>query len=196
MTKLKNEKGYMLVVKNAAQVFFDKIDKSSIDQLVINNSTWFENDLFEEDIRQMFKPSYCSQNNTVNIFLPSEICLDIPNVQEYLCHTSGKVLNIKIHHMGMYVYPEQTVNRWVAKSINIHSIDDVHMTETKEDIEAYWLEQVQRCNEMLDTKIQNIKEIQAKVHSEYSAIVAEKFSNKNWECKIRDLQSLIQNIIF
>ena len=192
MIKLKNDKGHMLTI-NAVEhkSFFDAIDNASIEQLASNNITWFDNDLTEEDIKQMFNPSYCSQNNVVNICLPSGLC-DTKDIRD----TRGKILSLKIQHIGMYIYADQTVNRWAAKAINIHNIEDVHLTETKENIETYWQEQVKQCDQVLDAKTLNIQEIKCKLHNQYSSIVAEKFSNKDWEYKILDLQYLIQNIIF
>lgn len=203
--KLKNDKGYMLTIKaEAHKPFFDEVDNASIEQLADKNRDWFDNDLTEEDIRQMFNPSYCLQNNVVSVFLPSHAshasnASHAPtgsDIKDQICNTAGKVLNLKIQHIGMYIYPDQTVNRWAVKTINMHNIDDVHLTETKEDIEAYWQEQVNKCNKALDCKIIHIQETKEKLNHQFSSIVAEKFSNKDWECKIRDLQTLIQNIIF
>lgn len=196
MIKMKNDKGYMLIAKSSGKEFFDAVDNTSMKQLLDNNSVWFDNDLTEEDIRQMFNPSYCDQYNVVSIFLPSEVYTGITNIQEYMCHTAGKVLNFKIQHIGMYIYPNQTVNRWAVKTINMHNLEDVHLTESKEDIDAYWEEQVKKCDQVLISKIKYIHDTQEKLHNQYSSIVAEKFSNKDWECKIKDLQILIQNIIF
>lgn len=194
MLKLKNDKGYMLTVNctNSSdhKEFFNNIDDACIKQLIENNSTWFDNDLTQENIKTMFNPSYCLQNNIVSIFLPNG--LNIEDIRD----TSRKILNLKIQHIGMYIYSDQTINRWAVKAINIHNIEDVYMTESKEDIEAYWDQRVKQSIAALDIKISNIRETQDKLNELYSSIITEKFSNKEWEYKIRDLQTLIQNIIF
>jgi hypothetical protein len=51
------------------QIFFKDVDQTGIYSLLTNNYSWFSNDLSEDDIKSMYIPSLCSQNNTINVYV-------------------------------------------------------------------------------------------------------------------------------
>lgn len=207
--KLQNDKGYSIVLHLSSddQQFLTNIDNQSLNALIANNKQWFDNDLSDNDISEMYRASYCKQTETISILLPN-------NYSEYTrIHINGKLvsiddfleivnmnyrkthdISIQIQNIGMYIYSDQTVNRWIAKSINIHNLTDVD-TESRGEIEEFWKELVDKCDETLEGRQNLIQNTRKELADKYSAIVSEKKS-KDWECKIEDLKKLIQNIIF
>jgi hypothetical protein len=103
------------------------------------------------------------------------------------------MLNIRVQHAGLYIYSKQTFNRWYANSINIYDEDtDI---EEKENIEESWGSLVEESDNVLKNRITSLENTRSKIKNLYLDICKNN-SSKEWECKIKELKNLIQNIIF
>lgn len=203
ITKLNNDKGYILSVhiNDCDKILFDNIDENALQMLIDNNKTWFDNNLSTHDITDMFKDSVCEHTNTMSIIINDNTKIYINNhsydAVELLTHDMTYfrkcMLNIRVQHAGLYIYSKQTFNRWYANSINIYDEDtDI---EEKENIEESWGSLVEESDNVLKNRITSLENTRSKIKNLYLDICKNN-SSKEWECKIKELKNLIQNIIF
>jgi hypothetical protein len=193
------------------QVFFKEVDETGIYSLLANNCSWFSNDLNEDDIKSMYIPSLCSQNNTINVYVqnsPSDmIGIKVNNkaatFEEFMkivndmSYVKKYTINAKLYHTGLYIYPGQTMHKWTLQTMNIHSVED-NMLDDDElgDIETFWGDLVNKSDETLVERIKEYENTRVNLKTLYSQILQEKKSHKDWESKITGLKKMIQNIIF
>ena len=189
-----------ITLSNHEQDFFENIDKESKMVLYEQSNKWFQNELSVNDIDGLFKSSFCCQNNTINTLISSDtkIYLDHEpyNLDSFskLCVTSYKknyMINMKLKHIGMYIYPTYTINRWGVAKINIISNECVD-TEVKEELLTFWNSMIEESENVLNSRIQLIEQTKQKMRSLYMEISKE----KDFENKLKELKHLIQNIIF
>jgi hypothetical protein len=208
------DKGYVitLLVSQNDQDYFKEIDESGIYALLANNSTWFSNDLNEDEIKTLYHPSLCSQNNTINVYLPlnlednkitmklnNKACAlhDFMTIISDLAYIKKYTINIEVYHTGLYIYSSQTLHKWGIRSVNMYSVEDQVLDEDElEDIEKFWGELVQKSDAALSQRIKELEATRDRMQQLYSHILNEKKSNKDWESKIMELKKIIQNIIF
>lgn len=206
VTKLQGDKGYILTLyigKNDKMIL-DEIDKQSIESLIENNNKWFSNDLNADEMGDMFKNTVCEQNQVVNVYLLdySDIIIDgvkdeISNVISLLSdRTKSKeyMINIKLRHTGMYIYSTHTVNKWSVKQMQIYGIEEE--TIDKDEIETFWKEQLNECEDMLENRKKMIDNTFNKLQELYSTVSTMNSPNKEWNMKLCEIKKIIQNIIF
>jgi hypothetical protein len=204
ISKLNNDKGYIvsLYIDNTDVKKFQDIDNDTIYTLLSNNNIWFDNNLSEDDIINLFMKSVCEQNNTIDVVINdnSKVFVndkidDIKNHINNINYLRKCILNINIRHIGLYIYSKQTFNRWFANNINIYEDMDENYIESKEDIDNTWKDLVEDSNKILNEKIQNIEDTKTKINMLYSDICKNN-NNREWASKIQELRKIIQNIIF
>lgn len=201
VTKLNDGYLFSIYINDNDKIFFNDIDNIAIQNLITYNSSWFLNELTENDIKTLYKPSFCSQNNSISLYLTSNTKIFYNNklceVPELLSKINKKyIINIKIQLIGMYIYSNKTFNKWHIHTLNIYDdVDDNIEDENKEEIEEYWKESIDECNKILDKKIKNINTTKENIQKLYSEIITTKKSII-WENKISELKKLVQNIIF
>lgn len=207
--KLK-DKGFILTlnISQNDQEFFRTVDDTGIYSLLTNNYNWFSNDLSEDDIKSMYIPSLCVQNNAINIYIKSDASYTcklnnkIASIEEFiriisdLSYTKKYTINMQVYHTGLYIYSGQTMHKWGLKTLNIYTIEDNILNDDDlEDIENSWGELVNRCDNILLQRITDCENTRSSIKKMYSRILQEKKSNKDWESKIMELNKMIQNII-
>lgn len=209
ITKLQN-KGHILNICTNIEnnKFFKDIDDTAIYHLLSNNKDWFDNSLTESDIKNLFQPSYCEQNNCINVVLPNDIdgtkiniyinnkkCLlnDFIDLLQDYKRLKEYIINFQLQHIGMYIYSKQTMNKWAIKTVNIYSNDEPYM-DTREDIEIFWKNAVEKCDNVLIDRIHHIENIRKEIQIKMNDIVNEP-SVKLWELKINDLNKCLKNIL-
>lgn len=204
----KMKTGYMLTLYLDAESrrALTEIDKVSIINLLTNNNSWFNNELTDDEVKAMFFTCYCEQTNTMKAY--------IRNVQGINIYQNNKPLeladfvtsfrsadykqcmvNMKLQLLGMYIYKKQTINKWCINTINIYDNTEDMVTESKDEVEAFWKEMVDRCDEILKKRIENIEASRQGLRSSISAIT-DTHGTADWEAKIAGLKKLTQNIIF
>jgi len=200
--------GYLLTIYIKDPVILHEFDKNILDILVKNNNQWFKNDLCEDEIKQLYKPSVCSQSHTLNVILndTSKVYINnkLQDTADFKLSASNAgffrkcLMNLTIQHNGLYIHSKATYNKWVIKSLNIYNDDEFieDIDDSKEDIEESWKMMMSECNDILNNKIKIIQSTQNKLETLYSEVVSEKNKGRSWEAKISQLKNLIQNIIF
>jgi len=203
ITKLNCNKGYILTfyLNNIDKTIFNTTDDNALFMLISNNNIWFNNNLSTEDIIELFKKSICDQTNTINIIVNenSKICINdkVCSLEDFLTHDMTYfrkcMMNIKVQHVGLYIYAKQCFNRWYASSMNMY--DEDTETEDKEDIEKSWGNLVEESDAVLESKIKTLENTRTKIKTLYSDI-CKNCGPKEMDGKIQELKKLIQNIIF
>ena len=203
--RLENTRDYLLTIYIKDADFLHDFDKDIINILVKNNNTWFKNDLEEDEIQHLYKPSVCSQTHTINVILSdvTKIYLNnkIQDINELNLNAAffrKCLINLTIQHFGLYIHSKVTYNKWKVMSLNMYNEDEYgdDINESKEEIEESWKLMIAECNEILNNKIKLIQNTQKNIETLYAEVVSEKNKGRAWEGKITQLKTLIQNIIF
>ncbi len=199
ITKL-NE-GYLLTIyiDNDTQAFIDIIDNDAKNILIKENSLWFRNELNEDDIQELFKSSYCKQNKIISVYITNNTKIFINNklseISDFLDKTSKHyIINGKLQLLGMFIYSNQTYNKWHMNTINVYD-DESSCTDNRKELEDYWQDTINECNNKLDNQIININKIKDDIKNLYIDIINTE-NSIDWENKISQLKKLVQNIIF
>lgn len=209
LVKLQNNKGYVLslYINDDLKTKFDNIDSSSKTTLIANNNQWFNNNLNDDDIHQLFNTSYCNQYNMLNVYLTDKTIINFENkvvekenIFNILSDTNQfnkYIVNIKLQHIGLYIYPSHTINKWGIKLLKIFDVEDENLEITeKKEIENFWKEQLEECNTILDQQKIAIENKKKSLNEMYYSVIEEKSQNKDWESKMTNFIKKIQNIIF
>lgn len=199
---LKLKDGYLLYIyinDNEIKKTIHDIDNNAKDILINNNNIWFSNELAKDDIEKLFKPSICNQNNILNIYLTDKSNIYINNKLIELSDNitsllNNKYINVRIQLIGLYIYSNQTYNKWHLHSIYLYE-DDITLNENKIEIEEYWKETIEECYQILDNKIVNIQNTKLELENLYKAMINTE-KNNIWDNKIYQIKKLVQNIIF
>lgn len=215
--KLKNSNGYFINVyiphNNEYQLnnTFMNIDNMALNTILDNNNTWFDNNLSDEELKDLYKPSYSEQYNTLNIILSDnnpiniiidniyysdndkllEILSDVRNLKKY-------IINLEIQYIGLYIYKELSTNKWLIKSINISNIETDNCSWDRDDIEESWNTEVININSLIDKKIEDSKnyiesliKYKQNINDIYYEALQLKYADKNWENKLNELKNNI-----
>jgi len=214
--KLKNSNGYMITIyisPNNSELINNliAIDKCSLTTILENNNIWFDNNLKEDELVELYKPSYSKQYNTLNIILSDnnpiniaidnecymdndkllEILLDVRNLKKY-------IINIEIQCIGLFIYKELVTNKWILKNVNISNIENDKCHWNREDIESGWITEVDNSNNIIDKKIDDTKkyiETLINYKQNINGILHEalnyKYADKTWETKLNELKNII-----
>jgi hypothetical protein len=102
---------------------------------------------------------------------------------------------VTIVHDRLYIQTNKSFNRWIMKEISIIEHPEI-ITESKEDIESFWGNMVEECDETLRDRIQKIENSREVLKSLNADIVQANKMDNCWEDKILKLKHFIQNIIF
>jgi hypothetical protein len=207
ITLLSDNRGYIanLFVDETTKCYLDKIDDNITQELLDNNSEWFENELDKDIIPSFFESSYCKQRSVLLARITDKTILKINNKECEIGdithiitskHFSKRFSNdITISHDRLYIYPNKYYNRWNIKEISITEYPEIN-TDSKEDIEAFWENMVNECDNTLKSRMEKIEISRKKLKDQYLDIVKTNKMDNEWEDKILKLNHFVQNIIF
>ena len=203
IVKMKNDKGYTMQVciQCDDKHMFQDIDASAMHNLIHNNNTWFNNNLTEDEIRQLFRAAICEQSNTITLLLNDKTKIYVNDksseLTDFLSHDMSYfrhcMLNIKAQHLGLYIYSKQTLNRWYINSLYLY--DQEIDIENKEDIDDTWHNLVSEAIDNLNHQIQTLEDKKTRINMLYQDI-HKNYRNRQWDTQIQELKKIIQNIIF
>lgn len=217
--KMINSKGYSISIyippnnndNKKLLEYLIYIDDTALYNLLINNNIWFNNELNEDDLKNLYRPSYSKQTNTLNIILSENIPVNIVIDNKY-CDNITKLLdilldnrnlknfiiNIDIQHIGLYIYSKVSTNKWLIKDINISNIETDKCSWFREDIENGWKDDIDNINNNIDNKIieynNHITELlkyKENINTTFNSATSFKDADKNWENKLINLKNLI-----
>ena len=174
------------------------------------NNKWFNNNLNNEELSELFKYSFCSQTNTIETILSnkSKIIYNNENIQinnEFTKILQGNkhLINIKLEHIGLYIFKDKIQNKWLITKIEIlDHFNNNDFTINKEEIEKEWQntlnETIDNLNSLVDKYENNKIKINNFINNNLDLITVIKnikYNDKNWDNKISILKNNIKNIL-
>jgi|TARA_B100000497_G_C7695299_1_gene424405 hypothetical protein len=189
---------------------FKLIDDNTFNILCENNSSWFDNNLNNEELKNIFNYSFCYQTNTIeavlsnksNIYLNNEN-IDLNKNILNLFKNNKYLITIKLKHIGFYIFKENLQNKWLIKEIYIsdcNNLDDNYYN--KNEIQEEWTNTLNETITNLKTtiinynnkinKINNFIDINTNLLKEIKEI---NNNDKLWDNKINILKNNIKNIL-
>lgn len=157
INKMSNDKGYIFKIYMAPSnnseiikelIAFDKEIMSCIEE---NSLKWFNVKFDKSDIIELYNKSFCNQTKTIDIILTNNqvekmlynntVILDIDDITNIIADkniTKKSVVNITIQYYGIYIYSENTSNKWMIRNIDISNInEDDNVIGTEELIDIF-----------------------------------------------------------
>jgi Zn-finger protein len=110
---------------------------------IVNSSLkWFNKDLTQNELIEMYTKSYCSQTKTISVIFTNtknpkliynnkniEMVDDIISILRENNHYKKCMINIEIEYHGIYFYADNTKNKWIISSIDITDISNDNNNE-------------------------------------------------------------------
>lgn len=193
------------------KTFFNDIDKCSLDTVLKYNKKWFSNDLTDEELKNIFYNSVCEQTNILESIVSNNTKiyyndknLDINNEIFDIFKNSDKyIFNFKIKLLGLFIFKDKIVNKWLINEIKITNYkDDDDIEINNLDITKEWENTLNDTINSLDEyliiyknkidKINSFKIINTELINEIKNM---DISDKNWNNKIFILKNNIKNIL-
>lgn len=210
-TFFKTSIGYSIniLLNDNDTTFFKEIDNLAIYNIMKNNNEWFENSLLDEEIKHLFKPSYCCQNNILKaqILFTKEPEIIINNISNNNMEDIIKILsnplilkkyniNIKLNHLGLFFYPHESINKWIINTIILEDIDTNDNNDwSKNEIDADWTIIGNNSILDIDKKILELNSTKNNIINNLINIKNIENPNEKWENEITDLKKNIKNIL-
>ena len=188
----------------------ENIDNNFLSILKKKNKLWFNNNLDDNDLTELFNYSICSQTKTIEAILSnnSEIIYNNKNIElnnelNTILKNNKVNYDITLNCLGLYIFKEKIQTKWFIKKIEITDysiINDflINKIEIEDEWENTLNETISNLNELLSIyeinkiKINNFISINKNLIIEIKNI---KNNDKTWNNKINILKNNIKNIL-
>jgi len=162
---------------------------------------WFEDP--EINIENIYNYSYVNDISSITLLLNNKtecyyngIDKDLEEIIDILKDTKklrDYNINVEISFLGLFIYDNMIINKWVVKVINIEELLDDFADWNKEEIETDWENEIENYENNMNEKIEFYK------NSLYNAkILLEEIKNETnfniWDKKILKLKKQIIKI--
>jgi hypothetical protein len=162
---------------------------------------WFEDP--EINIENIYNYSYVNDISSITLLLNNKtecfyngIDKDLEEIIDILKDTKklrDYSINVEISFLGLFIYDNMIINKWVVKVINIEELIDDFADWNKEEIETDWENEIENYENTMNEKIEFYK------NSLYNAkILLEEIKNETnfniWDKKILKLKKQIIKI--
>lgn len=159
---------------------------------------WFEDP--ETNIENIYNYSYVNDISSITLLLNNKtecfyngIDKDLEEIIDILKDTKklrDYNINVEISFLGLFIYDNMIINKWVIKVINIEELLDDFADWNKEEIETDWENEIENYENNINEKIQFYK------NTLYNAkILLEEIKNETnfniWDKKILKLKKQI-----
>jgi len=159
---------------------------------------WFEDP--EINIENIYNYSYVNDISSITLLLNNKtecyyngIDKDLEEIIDILKDTKklrDYNINVEISFLGLFIYDNMIINKWVVKVINIEELLDDFADWNKEEIETDWENEIENYENNMNEKIEFYK------NSLYNAkILLEEIKNETnfniWDKKILKLKKQI-----
>jgi hypothetical protein len=210
INKLIDDKGYILkiFIPNINDVSINEImdyDLTAISTITKNIGAWFNKDLSEDDVLELYKISFCEQTSTLSVILSSNKFTkyninnnqlndnsDIINIIKNNKNLKKYIISVEIENAGLYFLSDNCFNKWVIKSINLTDIEAEENIYDKREVEESLLENVTNVIHIIDTKLKDYTKNKEDINKLYDKIINTK-NNKTWIDLINKLNILLKN---
>ena len=210
INKLIDDKGYLLkiFIPNINDKAVNEImdyDLTAISTVTKNIGEWFNKDLTEEDVLEMYKISFCEQTSTLSVILSSNKFTkyninnnelndnsDIINIIKNNKSLKKYIISVEIQNTGLYFLSDNCFNKWLVKSINLTDIETEENIYDRREVEESLLENVTNIVYIIDNKIKDYTRNKEDINNLYDKIINTK-NNKSWIELINKLNILLKN---
>ena len=209
ITNKSNTSKIEIILNDINETTLKDIDIKTFNYYKKNNKKWFDNNLNDAELDDLFYSSFFEQTNTLDILLSknSEIILN-NKVEELNTYVLEKIkketnckINIHIELIGLYIYKNLIKNKWLIRKIVIEDITNDIVDINKKELEKEWNETLIETMDILEEKkkeydkkkeeIDKFKEINVNLMMEIKDI-----RDLNlWNKKINILKNNIKNIL-
>jgi hypothetical protein len=209
ITNKSNTSKIEIILNDINKTKLKDIDCKTFNYYKKNNNIWFDNNLNDAELDDLFYSSFCEQMNTLDILLSknSEIILNNKveelntNILEKIKNETNCKINVNIELIGLYIYKNLIKNKWFIKKIIIEDITNDIVDINNKELEKEWNETLIETLDMLEEKkkeydkkkeeIDKFKEININLMAEIKDI-----RDLNlWNKKINILKNNIKNIL-
>ena len=138
----------------------EELDNMSLNTLK-EHPEWFEDDI---NIDNIYNYSYVNDISNITLLLNSKtecylnsIDKDLEDVIEILKDTKRLKdynINVEISFLGLFIYDNMIINKWVVKIINIEELLEDFSDWNKIDIETDWENEINNYENDINEKIQ------------------------------------------
>jgi len=178
-----------------------EIDSISYNTL-LENSEWYSDTI--DNLDNYYNTSYSNDISTMNLlFNDKTSCYmngynkDLEEIIGILTNKNRKQneinINMEISFLGLFIYDNQIINKWIIKLIDIEELEDDQNDWNKEEIENDWDNEIINYEETVLNKIEFYKESLINAKKILEEIKKEENFNI-WEKKILKLKKIILKI--
>ena len=153
--RLIDNKGYNIAIyipdtiNNEGVTNINTLDDNIMKEIINSSPRWFNKNLTQTELIEMYTKSYCSQTKTISVIFTNtkypkliynnkniDTVDDIIGILKENNHYKKCMINIEIEYHGIYFYTDNTKNKWIISSIDITDISNDNNNEwiNKEDI--------------------------------------------------------------
>jgi hypothetical protein len=178
--------------------FIETIDNLSYDTL-LENPSWSDNQIIDN----VYNYSYSGDLSTINLlFNDKTSCYMDGNNKELgemieILRDNKKLreinINMEINFLGLFIYDNAIINKWIIKVINVEELDDDLNDWDRDEIEDDWQQELILYEENVMNKIELYKQSLYNAKKILEDIKTEENYN-NWEKKILKLKNYILKI--
>jgi hypothetical protein len=171
----------------------DQVRKITIEK----NQDWFNNNLTNETIDQLFRNSMNKTNNTMLVLIsdtnePSVYVNGVTDEDFNINNIKSKTpVSLVIEAQGLLIYPKKFGIRWIVRSIYIsnNSNDDTqeHIYIDKESIEESWKSDIVEMGfkidadiSILESRIKELNNLRSSITNYYETAIKEDSINSVW----------------
>lgn len=187
---------YIPNINNSSCIsIIEDIDITSFETLK-ENPEWIE----DKNLDNIYTYSYSNDISCLNVLLNNKTeCYmngiegDLEDTIELLKDnrkTKDLNINIEISFLGLFIYDNHVINKWVIKNIDIQDITDDINDWNKQEIEEDWENEINNFEIEIYNKIENYKTTLLTAKNLLNEVKEEENFN-NWEKKILKLKKYI-----
>ena len=146
--RLIDSKGYNIAIyipdtiNNEGVSNINTLDDSIMKEIVNSSPRWFNKNLTQNELIEMYNKSYCSQTKTISVIFTNtkypkliynnkniETVDNVISILRENNHYKKCMINIEIEYHGIYFYADNTKNKWIVSSIDITDISNDNNNE-------------------------------------------------------------------
>ena len=182
------------------------IDNEILKSYSKKNKKWFDNNLTELDINELFINSYCAQNNIIHIILDDNTdiifnnkIVDLNNDIINELKKNNIEIDIGIKLFGIVISKNSIKTKWIITKLSIDIINNIELNN--KELEVEWVDTFNDIVSILDAKkieySKRMKEIDIfkEKNKELLDEIKKIDDKKYWNLKINILKNNIKNIL-
>jgi len=187
---------YLKIENEDLKEIFNNIEISTLNSIKENNNKWFKNSLSNEQINELYEPSFDVQtgilrifiykNNSPRIIYKDNVCNSIFELLKY--DLSNITIHIDIKFVGICIYSTKFYNIWVIKNIQCLNDDEIDISD-KITIYDSWNTELTKIDKQIEDKIEELKILRENMWNIYN----ESKNSTEWKNELDNLRLTLTN---